>query len=200
MQYFDILPKVIHTDAVGTSKVVTNIMSRVSIIPQLLKNPLNYYEYDIQEGDTPEIIAHKYYGDSYRYWLVMFANQLMDPQWDWPLSANELSAYLVKKYGENYNTYSEIHHYEKILTQFDYGTNTTTTNKVTISEDIYNAIVPQTNYFSLPTGDVSIAVDKSAVSVYDYENDLNEQKRSIKILNTAYVNQVEEEFKKLMVN
>jgi hypothetical protein len=200
MQYFDSLPKIIHTDGGGNSKVMTNIMARASIIPQILNNPAIYYEYDIQEGDTPEIIAHKYYGDSYRYWLVMFANQLMDPQWDWPLSGNELSAYLVKKYGVSYNTSAEIHHYEKILTQFDYGTNTTTTNKVTVSEDIYNAIVPQTNYFSLPTGDVSIAVDKSAVSVYDYENILNEQKRNIKILNAAYVNKVEEEFKKLMVN
>jgi hypothetical protein len=200
MQYFDSLPKIVHINEFGVSKVMTNIMARVSIIPQILNNPAIYYEYDIQDEDTPEIIAHKYYGDSYRYWLVLFANQLMDPQWDWPLSGNELSAYLVKKYGENYNTYSEIHHYEKIITQFDYGTNTTTTNKVTVSEDIYNAIVPQTNYFSLPTGDVSIAVDKSAVSVYDYENDLNEQKRNIKILNAAYVNKVEEEFKKLMVN
>jgi hypothetical protein len=200
MQYFDSLPKIVHINEFGVSKVMTNIMARVSIIPQILNNPAIYYEYNIQDGDTPEIIAHKYYGDSYRYWLVLFANQLMDPQWDWPLSGNELSAYLVKKYGENYNTYSEIHHYEKILTQFDYGTNTTTTNKVTVSEDIYNAIVPQTNYFSLPTGDVSIAVDKSAVSVYDYENDLNEQKRNIKILNAAYVNKIEEEFKKLMVN
>ena len=200
MQYFDSLPKIVHINEFGISKVMTNIMARVSIIPQILNNPTNYYEYDIQDGDTPEIIAHKYYGDSYRYWLVMFANQLMDPQWDWPLSGNELSAYLVKKYGESYNIYSEIHHYEKILTQFDYGTNTTTTNKVTVSEDIYNAIVPQTNYFSLPTGEVSIAVDKLAVSVYDYELDLNEQKRNIKILNSAYVNGVEEQFKKLMVN
>jgi hypothetical protein len=190
----------LYSDAGGNSKVMTNIMARVSIIPQILNNPAVYYEYDIQDGDTPEIIAHKYYGDSYRYWLVLFANQLMDPQWDWPLSGNELSAYLVEKYGVGYNTYTEIHHYEKIITQFDYGTNTTTTNKVTVDEDTYNAIVSQTNVFSLPTGDVSITVDKLAVSVYDYELDLNEQKRSIKILNTAYVNQVEEEFKKLMVN
>jgi hypothetical protein len=200
MQYFDSLPKIIHINEFGVSKIMTNIMARVNIISQVLNDSAIYYEYDIQEGDTPEIIAHKYYGDSYKYWLVMFANQLMDPQWDWPLSGNQLNNYLVKKYGESYNIYSEIHHYEKILTQFDYGTNITTTNKVIVDENTYNDIVPQTNYFSLPTGDVSIAVDKAAVSVYDYENDLNEQKRKIKILNAAYVNQVEEEFKKLMVN
>jgi hypothetical protein len=124
----------------------------------------------------------------------------MDPQWVLPLSQNELIAYLTKKYGESYNVYSEIHHYEKLITQFDYGTNTTTSNKVQVDEDTYNSIVPQTNYFSLPTGEVSITVDEAAVSVYDYENNLNEQKRNIKILNSIYVNQVEDEFKKLMVN
>jgi hypothetical protein len=200
MQYFDSLPKIIHINEFGVSKIMTNIMSRVSIIPRILNNPAIYYQYDIQESDTPEIIAHKYYGDSYRYWIVLFANQLMDPQWDWPLTQNELTAYLTKKYGESYNVYSEIHHYEKLITQFDYGTNTTTSNKIQVDEDTYNSIVPQTNYFSLPTGEVSITVDKAIVSVYDYENDLNEQKRNIKILNAAYVNQLETEFKKLMNN
>jgi hypothetical protein len=38
------------------------------------------------------------------------------------------------------------------------------------------------------------------VAVYDYELALNEEKRNIRILNSVYVNQVEEEFKKLMVN
>ena len=199
MQYFDTLPKVIYTQN-GVSNVFVDLMARVSVIPKLLKDPALYYTYDIREGDTPEIIAHKYYGDSYRYWIVLFVNELLDPIWDWPMSSNDLSKYLVKKYGEGYNVYSEIHHYEKLITQFDYGTNTTTSNKVNVDEDTYNAIVPQTNLFSLPTGDVSIAVDKSAVSVYDYKNDLNESKRNIKILNSLYVDQLETQFKNLMVN
>jgi hypothetical protein len=200
MQYFDTLPKILYTDGGGNSKVMTNLLARVSIIPSILNNPALYYQYDIQESDTPEIIAHKYYGDSYRYWIVMFVNQLLDPQWDWPLSEKELIAYLAKKYGDAYQIYSEVHHYEKILTQFDYGTNTTTTNTLIVDEDTYNSIVPQTTNYELPTGVVSITVDKSAVSVYDYELALNEEKRNIKILNSVYVNQVEEEFKKLMVN
>ena len=76
MQYFDTLPKIIQTDNVGVSRVFTNLMARASIIPDVLKNPLVYYQYDIQEGDTPEIIAHKYYGESYRYWIVLFANEI----------------------------------------------------------------------------------------------------------------------------
>lgn len=197
MQYFDSLPKIIQTQN-GVSTILVDLMARVSMIPKMLKDPALYYNYDIQEGDTPEIIAHKYYGDSYRYWIILFVNELLDPIWDWPMSQTELISYLTKKYGESYNVYSEIHHYEKIITQLDYGTNTTTSNKITVDEDTYNSIVPQTNNFSLPTGEVSITVDKSAVSVYDYENDLNESKRNIRILNSLYVDQLETQFKNLM--
>jgi len=198
MQYFDILPKVIHTNAVGTSKIVTDIMSRVSIIPQLLKNPLNYYEYDIQEGDTPEIVAHKYYGDSYRYWIVMLSNELMDPQWDWPMNNRVFSKYLENKY-PNIQTSFTIHHYEKIITQYDTDSMTTTINKIQITEDVYNQLPStQTSTYSLPAGDVVVTVETNAVSLYDYELNLNESKRNIKLLNSVYVNQIETEYQKLM--
>ena len=200
MQYFDTLPKIVQYDSKGTARIFTNLLARASVIPELLKNPALYYQYDIQDGDTPEIVAHKYYGDSYRYWIVLFVNEILDPQWGWPLSQKDFIAYINKKYNGSTSIYSDAHHYEKILTQYDYGTNITTTNKVIVDEDTYNSIVPQTNNFSLPTGQVSITVGKSAISIYDYELDLNEQKRNIRLLNTAYTNQVEEEFKKLMVN
>jgi hypothetical protein len=198
MQYFDTLPKVIHTDAVGTSKIVTNIMSRVSIVPQLLKNPLNYYQYDIQEGDTPEIVAHKYYGDSYRYWIVMLSNELMDPQWDWPMNGKVFAKYLDNKY-PNVETTSVIHHYEKIITQYDNDTMTTTVKKLQITEDVYNGLpTTQTTTYTLPAGDVVVTVETNAVSIYDYELGLNEDKRNIKLLNSIYVNQIETEYQKLM--
>ena len=198
MQYFDILPKLIHTDAVGTSKIVTNLMSRVSIIPQLLKNPLNYYEYDIQDGDTPEIIAHKYYGDSYRYWIVMLSNELIDPQWDWPMNNRVFAKYLENKY-PNIQTSSTIHYYEKIITQYDTDSMTTTINKIQITEDVYNELpTTQTTTYSLPAGDVVVTVETNAVSIYDYELELNEAKRNIKLLNATYVGQIETEYQKLM--
>jgi hypothetical protein len=75
MQYFDSLPKAIKTKD-GVSILMTDLMARCSIIPEILKNPMLYYEYTIQDGDTPEIVAYKYYGDSYRYWIVLFANQI----------------------------------------------------------------------------------------------------------------------------
>ena len=120
MKYFETLPKVVVTQPDGTSTVYTNLMARVSLINDMLKNPLLFYSYDIQEGDTPEIIADKYYGDSYRYWIVLLVNNILDPQWDWPLNGQAFNDYIAQKY--TIDPYSTIHHYEKTLPTLDmYG-------------------------------------------------------------------------------
>jgi len=198
MQYFDTLPKIINIDSRGNSKVMTNLLARASVIPQILKDPLVYYSYDIQEGDTPEIIAHKYYGDSYRYWIVLFANELLDPQWDWPMTYNVFEQYLADKYPST-NIYSEVEYYEKVITQYEVNSQTTTVNKVRIDEDTYNILpVTQTATYTLSTGPVTVTTTRNAVSIYDYELALNESKRNIKILNSNYINLMETQLKNLM--
>jgi len=197
MQYFATLPKLLKTDQFGQSVLMTNLMARSSVIPSLLNNAALFYQYDIQDGDTPESVAYKYYGESYRYWIVLFANQILDPQWNWPMNNIVFESYLNDKYPST-NVYSTIHHYEKIITQTDFGTNITTTDQVEISEDDYNNLFTSTNTYSLPTGQVSVTISKSAVSIYDYELALNEANRTINILNNSYVNEIEKEFKSLM--
>jgi len=119
MQYFDTLPKIILTNNNGISTIMTNLMARVSILPEILKNPMVYYKYDVQDGDTPEIVAYKYYDDPYRYWIVLFANKMLDPQWDWPLNSIQFNEYVNDKYG---NTLNNLHHYEKVITKTTRGT------------------------------------------------------------------------------
>ena len=197
MQYFDTLPKVVQTDNVGISRVFTNLMARASIIPDVLKNPLVYYSYDIQEGDTPETIAYKYYGDSYRYWIVLFANELLDPQWSWPMDSNVFDAYMAEKYPSG-NTTTTVYSYEKKLTQTDNDTNTVTINTIDINQAQYNALVPNTRTLSIGNSTFTIQTTKRIVTIYDYENELNESKRKINILNSIYVDQLESQFKSLM--
>lgn len=197
MQYFDTLPKIIQTDSTGKSRIFTNLMARASIIPEILKSPLVYYEYTIQDGDTPEIIAYKYYGNSYRYWIVLFANELLDPEWDWPMTSTVFDSYIAAKYPSG-NTTSTVHHYEKILTQTDSATNTVTINTVEIDETTYNSLITGSKTLTVANNTVTVDTTKNAVTVYEYETNLNESKRTIKILNSLYVDQVETEFKKLM--
>ena len=197
MQYFNTLPKIVQFDSNGIGRIFVNLLARASVKSPLLENPAVYYQYDIQENDTPEIIAHKYYGDSYRYWIVLFANKIMDPQWDWPMSGRIFNQYMETKY-PNVNYTADIHHYEKILTQYDELTGTTTVNTVIVDEDTYYTIIENTKILELPTGQVSVTTTKNAVSIYEYESLLNESHRTINILNTAYVSQFENELKSLM--
>lgn len=197
MQYFDSFPKIIYTNDSGVPKITTNIMARASMLPSILKNPVVYYQYDLQEDDTPEIVAHKYYGSSYRYWIVLFANQLLDPQWDWPLNSKVFYRYIQSKY-PNIETTSEIHHYEKIITQFDVNTQTETIQKIKIDEADYILLLETSGTIETPTGPVKISITKRPVSIYDYELSLNEAKRTINILNKRYVDQLETEFQNLM--
>jgi hypothetical protein len=196
MQYFDTLPKIIKTDTNGNSSLMVNLMARCSVIPEILKNPLVYYSYDIQEGDTPEIIAYKYYGNSYRYWIVLYVNEIMDPQWQWPMQSSVFESYVSDKY--NFNTKTTIHHYEKIITKVDSRTNTTTIDNYIIDQQSYNNL--QTGVFerSMATGQFTITTSRKIVSYYDYEYDLNESYRNIKLLNSIYVGELEKQFKKLM--
>jgi hypothetical protein len=198
MKYFNTLPKIITSDYNGSVIILTNLLARANIIPEALKSPLLYYTYDIQEGDTPEIVAHKYYGDSYRYWIVLFANQMIDPQWDWPLSGSNFNRYIADKY-TSFNPYSTVHHYEKIVEQTDVSTNTITKNMIVISQTSYNSLVSGTSTYILPTGVASVTITGRAVDYYTYELELNESKRSIQLLNRNYVNEFELELKKLMV-
>ena len=75
---------------------------------------------------------------------------------------------------------------------------TTEENVINVDEDDYNSIVTGTQTYNLPTGQVSLTTDKREVSVYQYELDTNEKKRSIKILNSAYVDEIETELVNLM--
>lgn len=173
-------------------------MARASIKENLLNNALLYYTYDIQEEDTPEIVAHKYYGDVYRYWIILFTNQIMDPQWNWPLSGKNFEKYISAKYGNNDPT-NLIQHYEKVITTLDRNTKTETVNRIIIDEETYNNLYESENGYVLPSGvNVIVKIEKNIVSKYQYELDLNESKRNIKILNKAYANQLEQELELLM--
>ena len=206
MKYFETLPKVITTDYRNNALLLTNIMARAEIIPALLSNPLIFYSYDIQEGDSPEIIAHKYYGDSYRYWLVLFANQILDPQFEWPLTSQQFDLYLNDKYSAAANsstvlsyTQSTIQEYRKSITTYDPVSLETTTKTIVIDQSTYDTTQTGTVTQSFSNGNyVTQTTTKTAVSIYDYEIEKNEEKRNIKLINSDYASDFEKQFTSLM--
>lgn len=197
MSYFAKYPKIVTTQKDGTRSVMVNLMTRSSIIPTLLDDPLLFYTYDVQDGETPEMIAHRYYNDPYFYWLILYANQISDPQWGWPLDRASFERYIVEKYTTE-NPYSTIHHYEKVISQFESSTRITTEKKIVIDEDTYNNLTPSKTSYEFPTSTTTITISKKAVTLYQYELETNESKRSIKVIKKEFAESVNGQLETLM--
>jgi hypothetical protein len=208
MEYFSALPFLTTTDGNGNSIVLRNLLVRTGLIPQLAKNPLLMYRYAVQDGDTPEIVANKYYGSPFRYWITMYGNpQMMDPQSDWPLSTKNFTIYLQDKYATSANgtanvlsyTLGTVHHYEKVITTIDNTTKTTAIKVVEVDQDTYNSIIPLTTTSTFPDGSsITYTVEPNAVSIYNYEDQANESKRNISLINSQYTTQIETQYQSLV--
>lgn len=213
MQYFDILPKIITPDQNGFPILMTNILSRSSIVQEFLNNPMQFYEYAIQEGDTPEIVAEKYYGDPFRYWMVLFSNQILDPIWEWPMSHSSFLQYIDAKYATEAAaedmtpfeyTNTTIYSYKKIITTTDVYTGTETIKEVSITQSEYNTLVESTETYDIPNPPIPngtkcvVSITKNSVSIFNYEEELNDSRRQIKLLNESYAGDMEQQLRELM--
>jgi hypothetical protein len=211
MRFFNTLPLTVNADNNGNFYAIRNLMVRTDLIPQLLKNPLLFYQYEIRDGDTPEIIANKYYGDSYRYWIGLMGNpQIMDVQADWPMTSQQFNDYLNDAYGElaaQANTTvlqycnSTIHHYQQVITTIDNNTQTTAIKTIEIDEDTYNNITEvfpgEIRYFA-DGSSFSYILQKQAVSILTYEYDTNEAKRNINLINSTHTTEMENQYQALL--
>ena len=107
--YFNKFNKLQYTLDNGKSfQIVTDILTRVAFRDDIVNNTALYDEYDVQDGQTPEILAAQYYGNSNYHWIILLTNQIIDPVLDWPMSQNQLTDYCEQKYTNIYGT----HHYE----------------------------------------------------------------------------------------
>ena len=107
--YFKSFPYTYYSlDDASTVQVVTNITARAVLSDEVKNNLSLYDEYDIKDGETPELLADKFYGNPELHWVVLHYNEIIDPRFDWPLDTNNLSRYISGKY----NNPNGIHHYE----------------------------------------------------------------------------------------
>ena len=165
MSYFDKLPEIFYNFPIGGSEkmvIVRDITANVRIYKSVLDNITLYDEYDIVDGETPELVSNKLYGSPQYHWAIMIANQGYDYLNDWPLPYDRLVQYCIDKYGEG-NIY-DIHHYED-------------ENGYVVNDD-YPSATPIDNI--------------------TYESAINESKRRIKIVSLTIIQQMTDEFVKLM--
>lgn len=108
--YFNKFPQMYYQYDIGGKpvlKVVSDITTNVRFRKDILSNVTLYDSYDIKDGDTPEIIAAKYYDSPEYHWVVMLANDIHDYLVDWPMDSRTLDQYIAEKYTNPY----DIHHW-----------------------------------------------------------------------------------------
>ena len=156
------------------TKSVINIMIRSKIKSMVLDNIVAYFPYTIPEAERPDITAYKQYGDVKYTWLLFLINNIQDPIFEWPLNTREFGAYVKNKYGTLSYAQSTVHHYEQTVRERVEATSTTDPiPKATIEVDL-------TTYNTLAVG------SRKIVYYYDWEVERNEDKRSIKLIDSRY--------------
>ena len=187
--YFYTFPTVPY-DADGTMpnkyQTVRNIMNRIKIKESIKSDIAAYYPYLVQEGERPDILSFKYYGSvSYAYLILLF-NNIIDPQFDWPLNTIDFENYIIAKYGSVSAAYDETKFYYQIIRAEVPKTETQD------KQEEVKFIVDETTYNAL-----AIASRKK-VTAYDYETQLNDNKRHIKLINKDLIEDVDQQYKQAM--
>ena len=168
MSYFEMFPQVFYDNkGDGNYSVMTNLLARVKLIDSAKLNITDFDYYDIKDGETPEIIAHKYYGDVNLQWIIMVVNNIVDYYEDWPMSVQRFEEFVKEKYDNP----QAIHHYEISPTSGD------STEKIDVG---------------MNTTDYS----GTAISNYTYEDNLQEKKRQIRLIQPRYIKEFVKEFER----
>jgi hypothetical protein len=187
-KYFTYFPTTQHDLTKRGQKVtLTNVLRRFKF-DESLKTRINiFHEYNIQAGDRPDTIAYKYYGESAYGWIVLLFNEINDPIFEWPLFNEDFKEYIKGKYGSITTAQSTVHEYRKILTE------KSTKYDGTIIPERY-VVVDKSTYDSLST------LVRQSITKYDWELEEQERKRTIKILDKRYLNQIKNELKTILRN
>ena len=154
--YFNNLPTIEY----GT-KVARNLITRPKIKEFILGNPNVIYDYVIKDGERPDVIANAYYGDSNFVWLIFLANNIVDPYYDWPLTQEQFKDFIIDKYGSVETAKNTIKHYKH------------KTKGTLITKETYDLNATMLKI---------VASDYQSVDVYKFEDEANEAKRSIKLI------------------
>ena len=180
--YFRNIPKVKY-DIFGAEpnryRNVTNIMKRISFKPSVIEDISDYYPYRVKDGERPDIISHQKYGTVAYAYLIMLINDIYDPLFDWPLDAQQFEKYLTNKYGSVSAAMGETKYYYQIIRAEVARTGT--------SERVPEVkfIVDETTYDTLDAG------DRTTQTAYEWEDELNDNKRDIKLIKASLIQDID---------
>ena len=151
-------------------KLLPDILKRVKLRSGLSSSRFVFDKYNVKEGERPEDIAFKYYGDAEYHWVVLMVNNVTDRYYQWPMRQADFEEFLTDKYGAGNE--DATHHHE--LAQ--------TSGKTTSIDDSHMLEV---------NSDTSGA---TTITNREYEEREQNRIRDIRLLDQKYLDQFVEEF------
>lgn len=176
MSYFSRFPMMVYdVKNNGNYKILPDILRRVKQRNAIASGQFIFDNYDVKNGEKPEDIAYKWFGDAQLHWVILMTNNVTDRFHQWPMSQPQFQKFLEDKYDNP----DGIHHYE--ITKSSGKTSSSGPNDyshlVEVNSDTDNA---------------------SSISNREYEERLQDKYRSIKLLNQRFLSDFLEEFDKLI--
>lgn len=215
--FFRYFPLTLYASANNNNSLdtVTNITARFGFLASIKENSSAFYPYEVKDSDTPEIIAAKYYDDPEKHWIVLLFNDIIDPQYNWPLKYSSFINYVNEKYAANgasnttvqsgitwAQSQNNIHSYYKTVTRSFVSSgpeDKIISEKIQITANTFANVAVTSNTYTLQNGrQITETVTKEKLTYYEYEMQQNEAKREIRLLKPQFVETVMEEFKQLM--
>ena len=156
-------------------KLLPDILRRVKQRNAIKSGQFIFDTYDVIDGERPEDIAFKWFGDAQLHWVILMTNNVTDRYYEWPMSDAQFEVYLDDKYTNP----DAVHHYEITRTS---GTTTPQgpndySHLVEVNSDESNAI---------------------SISFRQYEEREQDRKRSIKLLDKRFLTEFVTEFNNLI--
>ena len=108
MSYFSPFPLVRMKDG----SLGMNITARTQILNAYKSDENVYYEHSIIDGETPEVIADKFYDDVEMAWTILLFNDIYNVYTQWPVDSETLNQYIDDTYEVPYG----VHHYVSAAT------------------------------------------------------------------------------------
>ena len=178
MAYFERFPLMAYDVAGnGNYKLLPDILRRVKLRSGLRSGAFLFDNYDVIDGERPEDVAFKWFGDTEYHWVILMTNNITDRYYQWPLTQPQFQEHLEDKYGAGNE--DSVHHYE----------NTQASGRTTSNGP---------NDFSHKVECNSDDGDPDIITNRQYEQRLQDKYRSIRLLDRRFLQDFVDEFEGLI--
>jgi len=208
MAYFKELPNISYPSLLPSNNkvedriIVKNLFKRSKLRTDVDQSITAFNYYYIEQGMRPDVLAQEIYGDSELDWVILTSNNITNVRDQWPLSHNDLYAYMLEKYGSESNILG-IHHSETVKVVDEYNrvvlkgglevdANFTFTFTGSVTSSTGSLIRVQL------TGNSNTINPVRSITNYDYETKLNEEKRKIRVLKPQFLSAFLSEHRQIM--